>query len=155
MRIDYINNLGEEFDKYKRSFYYYAKKAVTLLKIDDNFLLEVQIVDNQEIHKINKMYRDVDRATDVISFAFDDEVNENEVKIKDKHPRLLGMIIISGDKAKDQASEYGHSLDREMKFLFIHGFLHLLGYDHQTAEDEATMTALQTKIIGKRHVYDK
>jgi probable rRNA maturation factor len=152
MRIDYINNLGPEYDKYKRSFYYYAKKAIKLLEIEDNFLLEVQIVDNKEIHKINKMYRDIDRATDVISFAFDDEVGENEVKIKDNHPRLLGMIVISGDKANEQAKEYGHSLDREMKFLFIHGFLHLLGYDHQTAEDEATMTALQTKIIGKRHV---
>ncbi len=128
MRIDFINNLTSEYDKYRKTFYYYARKTVKLLEIDDNFLLEIQLVDNEDIQKINREYRNIDKPTDVISFAFNDEV-EGEVKIISSEPYLLGMIIISVPKAIEQAKLYGHSLDREMNFLFVHGLLDLFCYD--------------------------
>lgn len=99
------------------------------------------LVDNEEIHKINKEWRGIDRETDVISFALED----NE-EIKEKH-RVLGDIYISLDKAKEQAKEYGHSLKRELCFLSVHGLLHLLGYDHMNKEEEKIMFDKQKEIL--------
>ena len=100
-------------------------------------------MDNEYIHKINKEYRGVDRPTDVISFALEDEPD-----IKLDH-RILGDIYISIDKAREQANEYGHSLKRELCFLTVHGVLHLLGYDHmKSKKDEEVMFGKQDKILN-------
>ena len=107
-----------------------------------NILCNVIIVDNKKIHEINKEYRNIDRETDVISFALEDDKSMPE----DDY-RMLGDIYISIDKAKEQAKEYGHSLKRELCFLMTHGFLHLLGYDHMEKEDEMIMFPLQEKIL--------
>lgn len=101
------------------------------------------IVDNDEIHKINKQYRQIDRPTDVITFACIDDEAKGIV------PEELGDIFISYEKVYSQASEYGHSPLREFAFLVIHGALHSLGYDHQTKEQEAIMFALQNKILDE------
>ena len=103
---------------------------------------DIIFVDNKKIHEINKTWRNVDRETDVISFALED--NKDMPKIGS---RILGDIYISLDKAKSQALEYGHSLKRELCFLSIHGLLHLLGYDHQTKEEENVMFSLQKEIL--------
>ena len=108
----------------------------------DNVLCNVIIVDNETIHKINKEYRNIDRETDVISFALEDDKS-----MPDDDVRMLGDIYISIDKAKDQAKEYNYSLKRELCFLMTHGFLHLLGYDHMKKEDEEIMFPLQEKIL--------
>ena len=108
----------------------------------DNVVCSVIIVDNKKIHEINKEYRNIDRETDVISFALEDDETMPEDDI-----RVLGDIYISIDKAKSQALEYGHSLKRELCFLMTHGFLHLLGYDHMKKEDEEIMFPLQEKIL--------
>lgn len=108
----------------------------------DNVVCSVIIVDNKKIHEINKEYRNIDRETDVISFALEDDETMPEDDI-----RVLGDIYISIDKAKSQAEEYGHSLKRELCFLMTHGFLHLLGYDHMKKEDEEIMFPLQEKIL--------
>ena len=108
----------------------------------ENAQFNVIIVDNKKIHEINKEYRNIDRETDVISFALEDDELINDSPI-----RILGDIYISIDKAKSQAEEYGHSLRRELCFLMTHGLLHLLGYDHMTKEDEEIMFPLQEKIL--------
>ena len=108
----------------------------------DNVVCSVIIVDNKKIHEINKEYRNIDRETDVISVALEDDETMPEDDI-----RVLGDIYISIDKAKSQALEYGHSLKRELCFLMTHGFLHLLGYDHMKKEDEEIMFPLQEKIL--------
>jgi len=108
----------------------------------DNVICNVIIVNNETIHQINKEYRNIDRETDVISFALEDDKTMPEDDV-----RMLGDIYISLDKAKDQAKEYGHSLKRELCFLMTHGFLHLLGYDHMKKEDEEIMFPLQEKIL--------
>ena len=104
-------------------------------------------MDNEYIHKINKEYRGVDRPTDVISFALEDEPD-----IKLDH-RILGDIYISIDKAREQANEYGHSLKRELCFLTVHGVLHLLGYDHmKSKKDEEIMFSLQDEILESLNI---
>jgi len=110
-------------------------------------------VDDARIHELNREYRGIDRPTDVLSFAMQegdepdiifDEWEEGE---SDPVSGMLGDIVISLERAKAQSEEYGHSLEREIGFLFVHGFLHLLGYDHQTAEEEAVMFAKQEAIL--------
>lgn len=110
----------------------------------ENIISSVIIVDNDKIHQINKEYRNIDKETDVISFALEDDKTINDSPI-----RVLGDIYISIDKAKQQAKEYGHSLKRELCFLMTHGFLHLLGYDHMKKEDEEIMFPLQEKILDE------
>ena len=109
-----------------------------------NGFVNVIIIDNERIHKINKEYRSVDRPTDVISFALEDDDTFIELE-----ERILGDIYISIDKVKEQALSYGHSELREISFLTVHGTLHLLGYDHMKNEDELIMFAKQDKILNE------
>lgn len=102
-------------------------------------------VDNEKIHEINKEYRGIDRPTDVISFALEDN---KDFPSLDGH-RVLGDIYISLDKALEQSVEYGHSYLRELSFLCVHGMLHLLGYDHMKKEDEIVMFGKQEDILNE------
>ena len=152
MELIFENDYDQLFDKYESIFIDLAEYTVNLLQRNDNFSLEVNFVDNETIHQINRDYRNIDRPTDVISFAFLDEV-EGEININyGDHMFLLGEILISLDQAKLQAEEYKHSLHREICFLFIHGLLHLLGYDHQNEEQEKEMFDLQDKILLEKGV---
>ena len=117
--------------------------ALKYLKLD-NVVFNVIIVDNEEIHKINKEYRGIDRPTDVISFALEDD----DTFIKTEQ-RILGDIYISIDKARSQAIEYGHSFEREICFLAVHGFYHLLGYDHMNEEEEKVMFGKQEEVLSE------
>lgn len=110
----------------------------------ENTSFNLIIVDNNYIHELNKNYRGIDRETDVITFALEDE---DTVIIPDDE-RILGDIYISLDKAKAQAEEYRHSFLRELSFLAVHGFYHLLGYDHQTKEEEKVMFAKQEEVLN-------
>ena len=109
----------------------------------ENVSFNLIIVDNKYIHELNKTYRHIDRETDVITFALEDE----DTIILPDEERVLGDIYISIDKAKAQAEEYGHSLLRELSFLAVHGFYHLLGYDHQTPEEEKVMFTKQEEVL--------
>ncbi|WP_081755899.1 rRNA maturation RNase YbeY [Paucisalibacillus sp. EB02] len=118
-------------------------------KISENVEVSITFVNNDEIQEINRDYRKLDKPTDVISFALE-ETSEGEVEIiGDDIPVILGDIIISVEKAKEQAEEYNHSLERELGFLAVHGLLHLLGYDHMTKEDEKEMFQKQEEILGE------
>lgn len=120
------------------------------LNIEDNAEISVTIVDNQGILEINKEYRNKDYATDVISFAMEDS-HEDElfIDLDDDMdlPRVLGDLFISIEKTREQAEEYGHSFERELGFLIVHGFLHLNGYDHMTDEEEKEMFGLQEALL--------
>lgn len=110
--------------------------------------VSVSFVTNDRIQELNRDYRDKDQPTDVISFAME-EASEGEVAIQDsEEPRILGDIIISLQRTREQAADYGHSFERELGFLAVHGFLHLLGYDHMTEEDEKEMFAKQEVILS-------
>lgn len=135
-----INNLTNEKLKELDELDEYVKYLFEYMKIKDS-VMSIIIVDNEKIHEINKAYRGIDRPTDVISFALE------EGETIDEPIRNLGDIYISIDKVKEQASEYNHSIKRELFFLTTHGFLHLLGYDHMKKEDEDIMFPLQEKIL--------
>ena len=145
MVIDFLNQGPSLYNSYEEVFNSFYEKIFSELNLKGEYITDVTIVDNKTIHKINREFRNVDRPTDVISFAFLDDKNEKELK---GGPINLGEIIISFEKAEEQAKEYGHSLKREMVFLFVHGMLHLLGYDHMTEADEKEMFELQDKILG-------
>lgn len=110
----------------------------------DNVVFNIILVNNEYIHHLNKDYRNIDRETDVITFALEDY---DDITYDDF--RLLGDIYISVDKAHSQAIEYGHSFKREICFLAVHGFLHLLGYDHMNKEDEEIMFTRQEEILNE------
>jgi len=116
------------------------KKTEKALKFKKNVNLGLILVNDQEIKKINKIYRNKNQATDVISFAF----NESEKNPKENY---LGEIFISFDTAKKQAQDLNHSLEYELKFLFTHGLLHIFGYDHHTDKEENEMNSVADKIL--------
>lgn len=120
--------------------------AVEKLEITDSFF-NIIIVDNKQIREINNQYRHIDRETDVISFALEDNLD-----LEYEDFRLLGDIYISLDKANSQKYEYNHSLKRELCFLSIHGLLHLLGYDHMVKEDEEIMFSLQEELLNEAKI---
>ena len=120
----------------------YMEFVVKKLKIKKG-IFNIIFVTNEEIHKINKEYRKVDRVTDVISFALEDN---KDIEYKDF--RLLGDIYIAIDVAYEQAIEYNHSREREVCFLATHGLLHLLGYDHMTEEEEKEMFGKQEELLN-------
>lgn len=113
-------------------------------EIDEEAEVAVSFVDENEIQAINKAYRNKDAVTDVISFAL--EEGEDNFEMPDE-PRVLGDIIICVKRALEQAEEYGHSFERELGFLSLHGLLHLLGYDHMNEADEARMFGRQDEIL--------
>ncbi len=129
---------------YEKQFIEIIKTTLDYLKIEMSCIL----VDDEDIYQINKEYRHIDRSTDVISFALED----NEQFYIEGMPRSIGDIFISVDHARIQAQEYGHSLKREMCFLFTHGLLHLLGYDHMNEDDEKEMFSLQKEILNHLHI---
>ena len=117
----------------------------------ENVIFNVIIVDNDYIHELNKNYRNIDRETDVITFALEDEKD----MVAPVGERVLGDIYISIDKAISQAEEYGHSLLRELSFLAVHGFYHLLGYDHMTEEEEKVMFSKQEEVLHECKIKKK
>ena len=148
MELDFDSVL-EEFNNYEEVYLQLLEKTFKYLSLKCDPILSVSIVDNEFIHKMNKEYRGIDRPTDVISFAFLDTESDKSAVLNSSGPVVLGDIYISIDKAKEQAQEYGHPLDRELRFLFVHGLLHLLGYDHMKKEDEDVMFALQDQILSQ------
>ena len=139
--VTIYNETGEEF-----SYEYIIESIINKVlekECVENASCSIIIVDNSFIHKLNKEYRGIDRVTDVISFALEDD---KSIVIPDGI-RLLGDIYISLDKAKEQAEEYGHSLERELCFLAVHGVYHLLGYDHESEEDAKNMFKKQEEVL--------
>ena len=137
-----FNETEENLDLYMDKLYSLLDFALKKEKLD-NVEFNVIFVDINKIHEINKTYRNIDRPTDVISFALEDNLD-----IELDH-RVLGDIYICLEKAHEQAIEYNHSYLRELSFLMIHGLLHLLGYDHMEPEDEKIMFAKQEEILDE------
>ena len=140
-KIEIFNEIGQDIKELEtvEKVLYSAMEKEKL----ENTSFNLIIVDNPYIHKLNKEYRNIDRETDVITFALEDE---DSIIIPDSE-RILGDIYISIDRAKSQAEEFGHSFLRELSFLAVHGFYHLLGYDHQTKEEEEIMFGKQEEVL--------
>lgn len=147
MHIDFHDQtrsvLTDHIDLLQRLVSFAAKKESVSREAE----LSINFVDNKEIQELNRNYRQQNQPTDVISFALLESV-DGEMDIVGKDiPLVLGDIVISTDKAQEQATAYNHSLERELGFLAVHGFLHLLGYDHMNTEDEKQMFQKQELIL--------
>jgi len=151
--IDLMENVT--LKPYKRTFKRIVKKVKKELEINQKLGLSVTLCDNNHIQDLNKTYRDKNAPTDVLSFAIEDGESKEFIEEMGEisSVREIGDIIISYEKASSQAIEYNHSLNREICFLFTHGLLHLLGYDHMEKEDEEVMFALQNKILDDMKIY--
>ena len=118
--------------------------------------VEILFVDGAEIRRLNREMRGIDKVTDVLSFPALDNIKGKKIKAKD-HPYeideegilTLGSIVVCCDRAKEQAEEYGHSYNRELHYLLVHGIMHCLGYDHMTDEEKAEMREKEEWILGK------
>ena len=123
-------------------------------KIVHELYINITLTNNEEIHIINKQYRDVDRPTDVLSFPMYEREEIQELRKKDNifAEEILGDIIISIPKVKEQAEEYGHSFERELAYLTTHGMLHLLGYDHMIDEEKEQMRKREEEILEKLNI---
>lgn len=157
MYVEMIDETGQVSEAIK-------KQTLDLLQLaaektgKDNKEMAVTFVTNERSHELNLEYRDTDRPTDVISLEYkpesslsfseeDLEENPELAEMLDEFDAYIGELFISVDKAREQAEEYGHSFEREMGFLAVHGFLHINGYDHYTPEEEKEMFTLQEEIL--------
>ncbi len=149
MELLFDNPFEEKYNALESRYKKIAETTFSLLNIKENYEVDVSLVDEETIHQINRDYRNVDRPTDVISFAFNDD-KKPEDQINDPCVlKMLGEILICVPVALRQAKEIGNSDMRELSFLFTHGLLHLLGYDHMKKEDEDIMFPLQDKILER------
>lgn len=144
MEITLINRTNQPAEAYLPLFRKISSAAEKKLGLSDDLEISVTFVRSRTIHVINREYRNIDRPTDIISFAANDFSYPGETP--EEHADL-GDLFLNIDYAARQAKEYGHSLKREVGFLFCHGLLHCLGYDHMKPEDEKVMFALQDEIL--------
>ena len=147
MKVNFVNNINilENGKKHKLDVKKYRDVIKNVFKtIDDTHEMNVIFVDKDTIQQINRDYRGIDRVTDVISFAMHDNEYCEEIEESENE---LGDIFICIDRALEQACDYGHSIEREVGFLAVHGYLHLCGYDHMNEEDEKVMFKKQDEIL--------
>ena len=147
MEIGFFNETNVNLDKELKIVKNVLEHGLHKLEINEA-IFNIIIVDNNYIHKLNKEYRGIDRETDVITFALEDDKTFNP------SVRILGDVYISVDKAKSQSEEYNHSFLRELCFLAVHGMLHLLGYDHMKKDEEEVMFKLQEETYSIKRFYE-
>ena len=149
--FEIVYNKIEEKEEYQKIIQKVLKKCFEEEKmIDSKMMVTITLTNAENIKKINKQYRNIDNATDVLSFPMF-ERDELENKIKNRlfeHEDVLGDIVISIPKVEEQAKEYGHSFERELSYMIVHGFYHLMGYDHIKEEDKKIMRIKEEKILN-------
>ena len=119
--------------------------------------ITITLTNSENIRKINKEYRNIDKATDVLSFPMyeKEELEEKIAKQHYEHEDVLGDIVISIEKVEEQAKEYGHGFERELSYMIVHGFYHLMGYDHIEEEDKKKMRPKEEKILNTLKIVRK
>ena len=169
MLVDIIDDQAYLASGQEKLLHEVIEAAAKYLNLPEGIELDLSIVSNEDIQALNRDYRGLDKPTDVLSFALTEvsseydvdfahldltdeaeeteDLEETEFEDKEAIPQHLGDIIISYPRAQEQAQDYGHSLDRELAFLAVHGFLHLNGYDHQTEEEAQEMFRIQEEVL--------
>lgn len=138
----------EQYERVIRKVLEYCFKEENIES--SNMEITITLTTPENIKKINRKYRNIDKATDVLSFPmFEKDELDKKIKEKDfEHEDILGDIIISIEKVEKQAKEYGHSFERELSYMLVHGFYHLMGYDHIKEEDKKIMRPKEEKILN-------
>lgn len=142
MHITIYNRTNEDVHRFKKDFDALVKEAKKYTSLTDEMMISVTFVRSRTMHMLNQQYRNIDRPTDVISFAIQDAYTVEDTDD-------LGDVFINIDYARKQARAYGHSYRREICFLFVHGLLHCLGYDHMNEKDEKKMFTVQEQILSE------
>ena len=148
----YFDGIGEE-KEYEENILYVIEECFKEEKLEDlNLSICITLTTPENIRKLNKQYRNMDKETDVLSFPMFEKYEIDEiVQNKEKQPvkETIGDIVISIQKVEEQAKEYGHSFERELSYMLVHGFYHLMGYDHIEEEDKKKMRPKEEKILDK------
>ena len=134
-------------EEYRKLFNDVVAESLSYEEFDTKSEISISIVDNNEIQEIIRQYREIDAPTDVLSFPLLTFEEGEQADVNENDEILLGDIIISIDKAREQAQEYGHGLRRELAFLTAHSMLHLLGYDHIDEQEQKDMFERQERIL--------
>ena len=145
-----INNLQSKIDVtegLKDLIVKAVNGALTAEKVSEDVEVSIALVDDDYIRQLNLQYRHIDRPTDVLSFAMREGMEDQE-EFDFYEEELLGDVVVSLERARAQAAEYGHSFEREVGFLVVHGILHLLGYDHELDEERAVMRQKEEEILN-------
>ena|SRR5699024_6791575 len=143
---DHTNEISTEYITLLEEIITFAAKKENVTQEAE---VSINFVNNKEIQELNRNYRQKDQPTDVISFALQEPVDGELDIVGENIPLVLGDIVISVEKVEEQAKEYNHLFERELCFLAVHGFLHLLGYDHMSEKDEKEMFQKQDLILGE------
>ena len=141
----------EENNKYEETIKKVIEKCFKEENLENSkLIITITLTNLENIRKINKQYRNIDKATDVLSFPmFKKDELEEKIRKKDfEFEDVLGDIVISIEKVAMQAKEYNHSFERELSYLLVHGFYHLMGYDHIKEEDKKIMRPKEEKILN-------
>lgn len=153
--FEIVYNEIEEKEEYQKIIQKVLEKCFKEEKmIDSKMMVTITLTNDENIKKINKQYRNIDNKTDVLSFPMF-ERDELENKIKNRlfeYEDVLGDIVISIPKVEEQAKEYGHSFERELSYMIVHGFYHLMGYDHIKEEDKKEMRPKEEKILNQLNI---
>lgn len=146
IQVQFDDNNQYLLPEQKRLFTDLLQTAAEMEELDEG-VVSLIFVGDEEIRQLNREYRGKDRPTDVLSFPMYER--DEEFIVGEDEPLLLGDIVISVPRAKEQSIEYGHSFEREMGFLLVHGFLHLMGFDHDTDATEQEMQRKQEEVLRK------
>ena len=148
----YFDGIGEE-KEYEENILYVIEECFKEEKLEDlNLSICITLTTPENIRKLNKEYINIDKETDVLSFPFFEKYEIDEIvskKQKQLAKETIGDIVISIKKVEEQAKEYGHSFERELSYMLVHGFYHLMGYDHIEDEDKKEMRPKEEKILNK------
>ena len=154
MRKFIILSDGEEFPQQRVAALENA--MAEFVETDIPLAIEFVFVDGEEIKRLNREMRNIDNVTDVLSFPALEDIKGQAIcgedypyEIDEEGNLLLGSVVVCCDRAKEQAEEYGHSYERELHYLLVHGMMHCLGYDHMTDEDKAEMREKEEQVLGK------
>ena len=148
----------EENKEYEKTIKKVLEQCFKEEKLENSKLyITITLTNSKNIRKINKEYRNIDKATDVLSFPMyeKEELEEKIAKQHYEHEDVLGDIVISIEKVEEQAKEYGHSFERELSYMIVHGFYHLMGYDHIEEEDKKKMRPKEEKILNTLKIVRK
>lgn len=150
-QIEIITDGIEEKIEYKEIIKEVLDKSFKEEKLGMHITITVTLTNPENIRNINKKYRQIDNPTDVLSFPMYEKEEISEVK-QQKYEVILGDIVISIPKVEEQAEEYGHSFKRELSYMVVHGFYHLMGFDHMKEEEKAEMREKEENILGKLNI---
>lgn len=155
MELLQLNYEGiEENEEYKDLIQKVITKCFEIENLlDKKLYINIVLTIPQNIREINKQYRNIDKETDVLSFPmFEKEEIETIIKNGNDNQDILGDIMISIEKVKEQAIEYNHSFERELAYMVVHGFYHLIGYDHMNDEEKETMREKEENVLNKLNI---